>query len=118
MEYTRLGNSDLNISRICMGLSLIHIYYHGSEARQAFKRKYSFSDRCRYYLPDSRVQAAEARLLANLSETGIPLSLLSQFMPVQYPRVREGRLSCTPEALLCDRIENCIDDYLFATGNR
>ncbi len=93
-------------------------YYHGSEARQAFKRKYSFSDRCRYYLPDSRVQAAEARLLANLSETGIPLSLLSQFMPVQYPRVREGRLSCTPEALLCDRIENCIDDYLFATGNR
>ena len=91
-------------------------YYHGSEERRAFKRKYSFSDRCRYYLPEPRVQAAEARLLANLSETGIPLSLLSQFMPIQYTRVREGTLACRPEALLRDRIENCIDEYLFAVG--
>ena len=91
-------------------------YYHGSPERQAFKRKYSYSDRCRYYLPDQRIGAAEKRLLENLDTMGIPLSLLSQYMPIQYTLVREGRLSCRAEALLTSRIENCIDEYLFATA--
>ena len=91
-------------------------YYHGSPERQAFKRKYSYSDRCRYYLPDQRIGAAEKRLLENLGTMGIPLSLLSQYMPIQYTLVREGRLSCRAEALLTSRIENCIDEYLFATA--
>ena len=30
-------------------------YYPGTEAQQLFKRKYSFSDRSRYYWPDSSV---------------------------------------------------------------
>ncbi|MBR5519832.1 MAG: class II D-tagatose-bisphosphate aldolase, non-catalytic subunit, partial [Clostridia bacterium] len=91
-------------------------YYHGDAAKQAFKRKYSFSDRCRYYLPDERLKAAEATLLANLNAMKIPVSLLSQFMPIQYTKVREGALACTAEALLGDRVENCIDEYLFAVG--
>ena len=91
-------------------------YYHGSPERQAFKRKYSYSDRCRYYLPDPRIGCAEKRLLENLDVMGIPLSLLSQYMPIQYTLVREGRLSCCAGALLTSRIENCIDEYLFATA--
>ena len=66
-------------------------HYHGTEAEIALKRKFSFSDRCRYYLPDPRVQEALNRLFSNF-EGGVPLNLLSQFMPIQYTKVREGKL--------------------------
>jgi len=42
-------------------------HYHGSEDEIAQKRKYSLSDRCRYYLTDARVASAIQRLRDNLS---------------------------------------------------
>lgn len=90
-------------------------HYHGDEASLHFKRRFSFSDRARYYLPVPAVAAAISRLLRNLRTTGIPLSLLSQYMPLQYLRVSEGTLCNDPEALLLDHIGDCIDTYLYAT---
>lgn len=90
-------------------------HYHGSSEQLAFKRKYSFSDRCRYYLPNEKVQASLATLIKNINSTEIPYSLLSQYMPVQYTNVREGKIQCTAEALIKDRIINCMDEYLYAT---
>jgi D-tagatose-1,6-bisphosphate aldolase subunit GatZ/KbaZ len=89
-------------------------HYHGTEAEIALKRKFSFSDRCRYYLPDPRVQEALNRLFSNF-EGGVPLNLLSQFMPIQYTKVREGKLENDPRALVFDRVANTVDEYLFAT---
>ena len=43
------------------------------------------------------------------------MSVLSQFMPIQYTKVREGQLENDPEALIKDRIVNTIDEYLYAT---
>ena len=48
----------------------------------------------------------------------MPLNLLSQFMPIQYTKVREGELSDDPVELLEDRIVNTIDEYLYATHQR
>ncbi|WP_442878265.1 class II D-tagatose-bisphosphate aldolase, non-catalytic subunit [Anaerorhabdus sp.] len=93
-------------------------HYHGTEQQCAFKRKYSFSDRCRYYLPNEKVQAALETLITNINTAGIPYSLLSQYMPIQYTNVREGRIPCTAEALIKDRIANCMDEYLFATNQQ
>lgn len=45
----------------------------------------------------------------------MPLNLMSQFMPIQYTKVREGRLINDPEALVKDRVVNTIDEYLYAT---
>lgn len=91
-------------------------YYKGNEAELRIKRKYSFSDRCRYYLPDERVQNAIQTLMKNLrSLPEVPLNLMSQFMPIQYTKVREGRLINDPEALVKDRVKNTIDEYLYAT---
>lgn len=90
-------------------------HYHGNAEELAFKRKYSFSDRARYYLPMPEVVEAQKVLFKNLIENPIPLSLLSQFMPIQYIKVREGLLSDTPEALVMDRVINCVDEYTFAT---
>lgn len=90
-------------------------HYHGDDNALWFKRKYSFSDRSRYYMPNPKVAAAKDKLISNLRESGIPLSVLSQFMPIQYTKVREGVLENDPEALIKDRIKNVIDEYVFAS---
>ena len=90
-------------------------HYHGDEKQVAFKRKYSYSDRCRYYLPEPSVQASLQLLISNLRSYPIPLSLLSSYMPIQYTKVRNHVLDLDPVSLLKDRVNNCIDEYLYAT---
>ena len=90
-------------------------YYKGTPEEIGFKRKYSFSDRCRYYIPNKKVDDAINTLIKNLSDKPIPLTLISQYMPIAYTRIREGKLENTPVELLKDRIRNCIDEYLYAT---
>ena len=60
------------------------------------------------------VSAAIDRLFENFAG-GVPLNLLSQFMPIQYTKVREGILKNDPRLLVFDRVANNIDEYLFAT---
>ena len=93
-------------------------HYQGTELEIRLKRKYSFSDRCRYYMPVPDVEKASERLISNLRTTGVPLNLLSQFMPIQYTKVREGLLENDPVALIEDRITNTIDEYLYATHQK
>lgn len=90
-------------------------YYHGNELEQSFARIFSYSDRSRYYLPRIDVQKSIERLIENLSMLDIPYTLLSQYMPMQYIKIRQGNLSSNAQSLLLDRIGNCIDDYLYAT---
>lgn len=91
-------------------------YYTGPGSRQQFARKYSFSDRSRYYWPQPEVQQALARLLDNLQQHPAPLTLLSQFLPVQYEKVRAGVLPYTPLALINDKITAVVADYAYACG--
>lgn len=90
-------------------------YYPGDEATAALARKYSLFDRCRYYWSKPEVQAALGRLLSNLEERQPPLSLVSQYLPVQYRKIREGRLHNTPRLLIRDRIDEVLADYAYAT---
>ena len=50
-------------------------HYQGNEVEQAIARKYSFSDRCRYYMGDEKAKAAIDKLLQGLSDKEIPNSL-------------------------------------------
>jgi D-tagatose-1,6-bisphosphate aldolase subunit GatZ/KbaZ len=93
-------------------------YYAGSKAYLQFARKYSFSDRSRYYWPDARVRKSLARLLDNLERHPVPLTLLSQFLPMQYERVRAGALPNTPTAHIHDKIRHVLADYAHACGVR
>ena len=86
-------------------------YYLGDPVAQRMSRRYSYSDRLRYYWADPEVDAARVALLANLDRTGIPLPLLSQFLPVQYDRVRSGALPLTAAALVIDRIRDAMRQY-------
>lgn len=91
-------------------------YYHGDAGELSFKRKFSFSDRSRYYLPDRNIDRAISNMIKNLGTTDIPLALLSQYMPVQYTKVRAGKLKNDPVSLIHDWIINCLDEYAFACG--
>ncbi|MBV7363001.1 D-tagatose-bisphosphate aldolase, class II, non-catalytic subunit [Actinomycetaceae bacterium TAE3-ERU4] len=90
------------------------IYYTGDEDEQRIARRYSYSDRMRYYWPDEQLKSARAKLMENLANVEIPLPLLSQYLPLQYERVREGILEATPEALLIDRVRDSIRPYAAA----
>ncbi len=91
-------------------------YYSGEEDALRFARAFSFSDRSRYYWPHQKVQESLQLLLANLRENHVPLSLLSQFLPEQYDKVRSGILLNTPRTLIHDKIMKVISDYTYACG--
>ena len=90
-------------------------HYHGSEEDLAVKRKYSFSDRCRYYFAQPEMQKAIKKLFANMSKVEIPLGMLRQYMPLQYIKVRDGILSTDPKELVEDCVVHLIEDYNYAT---
>jgi D-tagatose-1,6-bisphosphate aldolase subunit GatZ/KbaZ len=116
-------NPDVELSNFISVLDMVMAkkpenwkkHYHGDGASVKLARKFSFSDRCRYYLPKAEVKEAIELLISNLKSVRIPLTLISQFLPLQYIKIRNGQLKNDPEALLKDRIINYIDDYIFAT---
>jgi len=89
-------------------------YYRGNETDRRHARKYSYSDRSRYYWPRPELQTALQRLLANLAEHPPPLTLISQYLPVQYTAVREGRISRQPVDLIHDKIMEVTASYAAA----
>lgn len=83
-------------------------YYRGDEREQAFKRKYSLSDRVRYYWVRPEVQNALGRLMDNLGKDVLPLSLLSQFA---------GTTGLNAEGVIGFKIKNVLSDYLAACNS-
>ena len=91
-------------------------YYPGTKNQQLLKRKYSFSDRSRYYWPDESIDAAKNRLIDNLSKNKIPLFLISQFLPHQFYEILEGRLANEPMELVLNYIRTVTGMYARACG--
>lgn len=89
-------------------------HYHGDESKIAFERKYSLSDRSRYYLGNEDVQKALHKMIENLRANDIPLTLISQFLPVQFRKIRSRLLEKDPVALIKDKVAEVLDDYYFA----
>ena len=90
-------------------------HYHGSEEDLYIKRKYSFSDRCRYYFAQPEMKAAVKKLFDNMSKVSIPLGMLRQYMPQQYIKVRDGALKADPKELVKDCVVHLVEDYNYAT---
>jgi D-tagatose-1,6-bisphosphate aldolase subunit GatZ/KbaZ len=89
-------------------------HYTGTSEEVEYKKCYSYSDRCRYYLPDAGVQRAINILIANLSD--IPPALISQYFPGQYRPVMSGALKPDARSLLYNRIGDLCADYAGACG--
>ena len=86
-------------------------YYAGTPAEQARLRRFSYSDRVRYYWHYPEIAAAVARLFRNLAATPIPESMLSLYLPAQYARVRLGTLAADPASLVVDKVKDVLRVY-------
>jgi D-tagatose-1,6-bisphosphate aldolase subunit GatZ/KbaZ len=90
-------------------------YYRGEGSELEFTLKYSLSDRIRYYWPHERAAETLAKLIANLDSVDIPLALVSQYMPVQYRKIRAGEIQNKADDLIKDRIAEVLEKYRYAT---
>ena len=86
-------------------------HYSGDAQSLRIQLRYSFFDRARYYLPEPDVNAAVERLIDNLDKTGIPITMLSQYLPQSFERVRAGLLSLAPRDVLIDCVKHYLRDY-------
>jgi D-tagatose-1,6-bisphosphate aldolase subunit GatZ/KbaZ len=89
-------------------------YYTGTAEEQALARRYSYSDRMRYYWPDPAIEAAVEDLMESLTRRRIPDPLLSAYFPAQYARVRSGVLLPAPRELVIDRVRDVLRTYAAA----
>jgi D-tagatose-1,6-bisphosphate aldolase subunit GatZ/KbaZ len=86
-------------------------YYAGDAREQALLRRFSYSDRVRYYWHYPEIATAVSRLIDNLTETKIPESILSLFLPAQYTRVRTREIAEDPSSLIVDKIKDVLRVY-------
>ncbi|MEO8357638.1 MAG: class II D-tagatose-bisphosphate aldolase, non-catalytic subunit [Chloroflexota bacterium] len=85
-------------------------YYQGTSEEQAFKRKFSMSDRIRYYWGYPEVQQALGKLGRNLMEKQIPHSLLKEHIPFDV------NLSSLVDDVISEWISHILRDYWSACG--
>lgn len=90
-------------------------HYHGGEDELKIKRKFSFSDRCRYYFSQPEITSAIEKLFTNMESVEIPLNMLHQYMPLQYAKICCGHLASDPRSLVKDYVVNLAEHYNYAT---
>jgi D-tagatose-1,6-bisphosphate aldolase subunit GatZ/KbaZ len=86
-------------------------HYHGTPEQQRLLRRYSYSDRIRYYWHEQSVDAAFRKLIHNLEQVEIPETLLSAMLPSQYNAIRAGIIPVQPEAILLHKIRETLQPY-------
>ena len=86
-------------------------YYHGDERQMSLQRKYSFSDRCRYYIGQKEVAEAMEKLFANLRKHPVPMCVLHQYLPKAYSKILSGELRPDPRDLAISGICDVMSDY-------
>ncbi len=93
-------------------------HYHGNDSELRLARKFSYSDRIRYYWPDPVISNSLEKLIHNLSQNTVPMNLLSQYLPYQYQAIIEGRIANKVDDLIFLGISRVLDTYSYAIGQR
>ena len=86
-------------------------YYAGDEAQQALLRRFSYSDRVRYYWHYPEIATAVKALTDNLDALEVPESVLSLYLPAQYERVRSGEIAGDTSSLIVDKVKDVLRIY-------
>jgi D-tagatose-1,6-bisphosphate aldolase subunit GatZ/KbaZ len=85
--------------------------YYLDPERQHLDLQFSLSDRIRYYWNAPAVMRVCTQLLERLASTDIPLTLISQYLPMQYAALREGRLRNAAREFVLDSVEQVLRHY-------
>ena len=86
-------------------------YYRGTEQEIRLKRKFSYSDRWRYYAGDERVQRAMRSLLKSFEQKDIPATMVHQFLPEQYAKIRRAQLKNDAVEIVKDKVKVVLEKY-------
>lgn len=89
-------------------------YYKGNELEKELQRKYSFSDRSRYYLTRKDVNECIEKLLRNIDSCSPPPCIINQFFPNSFSRMRNEKFLNTGKNFLKLNINNILSDYEYA----
>jgi D-tagatose-1,6-bisphosphate aldolase subunit GatZ/KbaZ len=88
--------------------------YYLDAGREHFDLQFSLSDRIRYYWATPEVSKVCAQLLRELTSAGLPLTLVSQYLPTQYAAIRDGRLRNDPRDMVLDGVSQVLRHYASA----
>ena len=91
-------------------------YYHGDEGQLRLSRFYSYSDRCRYYWHDAEVKAQIELLFGNLTKSPPAITLISQYLQLEYEAIRGGRIQAFPSQMVRHHIQTVLHKYAIACG--
>jgi D-tagatose-1,6-bisphosphate aldolase subunit GatZ/KbaZ len=91
--------------------------YYVDADRQHFDLQFSLSDRIRYYWNTPEVSRVSAQLLRELKSAKMPLTLVSQYLPLQYAAIRDGRLKNDPREIVLDGISQVLSHYAHACNS-
>lgn len=91
-------------------------HYPGTPQKQAYLRHFAYSDRLRYYWTVPAVARAVDALFANLESTGVPLPLISQYLPTLYGPVTAGEVTPETRALVKAAVKLALLPYAVATA--
>ncbi|WP_213805790.1 D-tagatose-bisphosphate aldolase, class II, non-catalytic subunit [Granulicella sp. dw_53] len=86
-------------------------YYSDDLKQQALLRRFSYSDRVRYYWHYPEIVEAVKRLTDNLDAIKVPESVLSLYLRAQYERVRTGQIAGDTSSLVVDKVRDVLRVY-------
>ena len=89
-------------------------YYFGTDKEIKLSRKYSFSDRSRYYIANEKVTQSIDKLIINIDSCNVPLGMIKQYFPNAFEKIRDGKISKSAKNLLKSNVEDVVEDYIYA----
>ena len=89
-------------------------YYQGNELEQQLQRKYSFSDRCRYYMSKKEINQCIDELFKNIDSSDLPLGMIKQYCPNTYLKIRSEQIEKNARNIVKSNIHEVINDYYYA----
>lgn len=91
-------------------------YYSGSKGEQMLARRYSLSDRARYYIGSLEVENSVSHLIQQINNTVVPAGLVHQFFPEAEFCSKESVSQDFATALIESRILKSVNRYYAACG--
>ena len=86
-------------------------HYHGDKSQLHVLRHFSYSDRIRYYWPESEVNSAVQAMFGWLGGVRIPATLVSQYLPRLYDRVTSGVIAPEARTLAIEAVRDVLRSY-------
>ena len=90
-------------------------YYCGNELEQKLSRKYSFSDRSRYYMSREDINLTISELFENIDSSDFPLGMVKQYFPSAFEKILNDNYPSDAKSLVKSNIIDEIAKYLYAT---